>query len=148
MAVVTTLLLACVMLQSGSIAGPSMTAAQDDKRESTAATRHTEIRLRAAGKDKVVSLSFQDADLREVLHTLAEIGGVSIIIDPEVKGTVTAELAGVRWHQAFHAILRTHGLAAEVEGQIWSGDGLDGCRPEKPAPKAQPAAAGSARTAS
>lgn len=141
MAVDTMLLLAGLIFLSGSVGEPSTTAHSDDTSQSTAASGYAEIRFRTAGEDRVVSLSLQDANLREVLHTLAEIGCVGIVIDPEVDGIVTAELSGVPWDQAFHVILKAHGLAAEVEGEVWSGDGLGGCRSEKRVPKAQPATA-------
>jgi hypothetical protein len=37
-----------------------------------------------------------------------------------VKGTVTVELRDVRWENALAVILRTHGLAAEIDGELVS----------------------------
>jgi hypothetical protein len=33
---------------------------------------------------------------------------------------VTVELDGVPWDQALHFILKTHGMAAEIDGRIWA----------------------------
>lgn len=75
----------------------------------------------AAGPDlpapvATVDLSVQDAPLREVLQSLAKTGGVTLVIDPEVEGTVTAELSDVPWPDALRAILKANGLAAETVG--------------------------------
>jgi type II secretory pathway component GspD/PulD (secretin) len=112
MSLIAVLILASVMSPPMNAAGMS-------------AATHTELTPRFASGNKVVNLSLQDADLREVLQTLAKIGGISIVIDPEVKGTVTAELSDVPWQQALHTILKSHGLAVEVDGRLWAGDGLD-----------------------
>ena len=66
----------------------------------------------------IISLSVKDADLVEVIRSFARIAGVNVIFDPSVSGTVTAELVNVRWDLALAAILKTHGLAAELDGRI------------------------------
>ncbi|GIX46689.1 MAG: hypothetical protein KatS3mg131_0900 [Candidatus Tectimicrobiota bacterium] len=65
-----------------------------------------------------VSLDVQDADLRDVLRLLATVGGVSLVLGPEVKGKVTTRLVDVSWQQAFDALLRVHGLAWERQGDV------------------------------
>ena len=66
----------------------------------------------------VISLSVKDADLVEVVRSLARIASVNLVIDPRVQGKVTAELVDVRWDHALAAILKTQGLAMELDGQI------------------------------
>lgn len=63
-----------------------------------------------------IDMSLRDADLVETLRAFAEIGGLNLIIDPEVKGTVTVELKGVPWDQALEQILKINGLGMEVSG--------------------------------
>ncbi len=65
-----------------------------------------------------VSLQFQNADLRSVLRTFAEISALNLVLDPEVAGTVDVALTDVPWDQAFDTILRANGLGYEVEGTI------------------------------
>lgn len=67
---------------------------------------------------ETISLSLRDADLVEVLRSFARLGGFDLVVDPAVAGTVTVELRDVRWQLALAVILRTHGLAAEVDGRI------------------------------
>src|SRR5262245_11503049 len=65
-----------------------------------------------------ISLSVKDADLVEVVRSLARIAGVNVIFDPRVQGKVTAELVDVRWDHALAVILKTQGLAMELDGRI------------------------------
>lgn len=67
-----------------------------------------------------IDLSLKNADLREVLRSFAKLSGTNLILDPDVQGQVTVELHEVPWDQALYVILKTHGLAAEVDGRIWS----------------------------
>jgi type II secretory pathway component HofQ len=66
----------------------------------------------------IISLSVKDADLAEVVRSLARIAGVNLIIDPGVQGKVTAELVDVRWDHALAVILKTQGLGMELDGRI------------------------------
>jgi hypothetical protein len=66
-----------------------------------------------------ITLSLRDAPLPEVLRTFAKVAGVNLILDPKVQGSVTVELQDVPWDQALYVILKTHGMAAEVDGRIW-----------------------------
>ena len=65
-----------------------------------------------------VSLDFQDADLRAVLRTFAEISGLNVVIDPTIQGTVDVALRDVPWDQALDVILRSNGLGYSIEGTI------------------------------
>ena len=65
-----------------------------------------------------ISLDFQDADLRAVLRTFAEISGLNVVIDTTIQGTVDVALRDVPWDQALDIILRSNGLDYEVEGAI------------------------------
>ena len=65
-----------------------------------------------------VSLQFQNADLRSVLRTFADISGLNLVLDPAVDGIVDVALTEVPWDQAFAVILRSNQLDYEVEGNI------------------------------
>lgn len=67
-----------------------------------------------------ISLSLKDADLVEVLRSFAKMTGANLIIDPDVKGSVTVELKDVPWDQALDAILKSNGLGMEVSGNVRS----------------------------
>ena len=65
-----------------------------------------------------VSMDFQNADLRAVLRTFAEISGLNIVIDPQVEGSVDVVLREVPWDQALDIILRANQLGYSVDGTI------------------------------
>lgn len=65
-----------------------------------------------------VSLDFQNADLRSVLRTFAEISGLNMVIDPNVQGSVDIVLTDVPWDQALDTILRANNLGYTVDGTI------------------------------
>jgi hypothetical protein len=73
---------------------------------------------RVAARGEPISLSVKDADLVEVVRSLARIAGLNLVLDPSVRGTVTAELEDVPWDQALAVILKINGLAMELDGRI------------------------------
>jgi type II secretory pathway component GspD/PulD (secretin) len=65
-----------------------------------------------------ISLDIKDADLRDVIHTFAELTGLNIVVDPEVRGSVTVRLHDVPWDQALDLIVRSNGLGYVIEGNV------------------------------
>ena len=65
-----------------------------------------------------VSMDFQNADLRAVLRTFAEISGLNLVIDPQVEGSVDVALREVPWDQALDIILRANQLGYTVDGTV------------------------------
>lgn len=65
-----------------------------------------------------ISLDLKDADLKDVLRTFAELARINIVIDPEVKGSVTVRLKDVPWDQALDVILQVNGLGYVLEGNV------------------------------
>lgn len=74
-------------------------------------------RLRFRGAH--ISLSLKDADLKEVLRSFARLADVNLVIDPAVEGKVSVELHDVPWDQALYVILKSNGIAAELDGRVW-----------------------------
>ena len=61
-----------------------------------------------------MTVSFFEADIRDVLATIAEFAGRSIVAGTGVAGiTVTAEITNQPWDVALETILRANGLAYE-----------------------------------
>jgi type IV pilus assembly protein PilQ len=60
-----------------------------------------------------ITVSFQDADIRDVLATFAEFTRRSIVPGSQVQGSVNATIRDQPWDLALETILRSHGLAAE-----------------------------------
>jgi type IV pilus assembly protein PilQ len=66
----------------------------------------------------VVSLDFQDADIKNVLKVLAYKSSMNIVAGPEVTGTVTIQLNDVPWQKALEVVLATYGYGYERRGNI------------------------------
>ena len=66
----------------------------------------------------LVSLDFQDADIRNVLKVLAFKSGVNIVAAPDVTGVVNIELKDVPWQKALDVILSTYGYGFDCKGNI------------------------------
>jgi type IV pilus secretin PilQ/predicted competence protein len=65
-----------------------------------------------------VSLDFNDTDLRAVLQALADEGGINVIIDPRVQGSVTTRITNVPWDEAFDTIATSYGVGYVARGNI------------------------------
>ena len=65
-----------------------------------------------------VSMEFQNAELRSVLRTFAEISGLNLVIDPQVAGTVDVALVDVPWDQALEVILQANRLGYVIDGTV------------------------------
>jgi type IV pilus assembly protein PilQ len=65
-----------------------------------------------------ISLDFDGADLRAVLATLAKEGGINILIDPRVAGTVTTNLVDIPWDEAFDLIATSNGVGYVQRGSV------------------------------
>ena len=68
--------------------------------------------------DRIVSLDFQDADIKSVLRLMAEYGNISIIAGDDVKGNVTVTLKSVPWEQALDSILNIKGLTKKQTEEV------------------------------
>ncbi len=66
----------------------------------------------------MVSLDFQDADIRNVLKVLAYKSGVNIVAAPDVTGVVNIQLKDVPWQKALNVILSTYGYGFDRKDNI------------------------------
>jgi type IV pilus assembly protein PilQ len=65
-----------------------------------------------------ISLDLKDADIRDVLLTFSRLARLNMVIDPDVRGSVTVRLENVPWDQALEVILKVNGLGYVLEGSI------------------------------
>ena len=81
-----------------------------------------QVTIRQPGDKKYighpVSLDFQDADLRSVLRALVAQGGLNVVFDNGVQGTIDIVLTDIPWDQALETILRANKLGYVAEGTI------------------------------
>ncbi|MFO1423083.1 MAG: AMIN domain-containing protein [Candidatus Competibacteraceae bacterium] len=66
----------------------------------------------------LLSLNFQDIEVRAILQILADFTGQNIVVSDSVKGNLTLRLQNVPWDQALDIILRTKGLAMRQNGNV------------------------------
>ncbi|HUQ21338.1 MAG TPA: AMIN domain-containing protein [Gemmatimonadaceae bacterium] len=59
-----------------------------------------------------ITVTYQDADIRDVIAAFAGFSGRTIVVGKDVAGTVTAEIKNQPWDVALRAILQGQGLAA------------------------------------
>ena len=68
-------------------------------------------------------LNFDDADLHEVIRTIADLLAINYIVDPDVRGNVTIHTAGAikksDLFPIFFQILEVNGLTAVKEGALY-----------------------------
>jgi type IV pilus secretin PilQ/predicted competence protein len=67
---------------------------------------------------EVISMKLKDSDLRDVVLYLADVAGLNVVFDPEVRGTVTVNLQLVPWDQALDIILKQNKMGKSIEGNI------------------------------
>jgi type IV pilus assembly protein PilQ len=68
---------------------------------------------------KRINLTIKDADIQDVISFLAREGGVNIVANDEVKGTVSFHLENIPWDLAFDMILKAKGLDYVKEGEVY-----------------------------
>jgi type IV pilus assembly protein PilQ len=62
-----------------------------------------------------ITVTYEDADIRDVIAAFATFAGRTIVVGREVAGTVTAEIRNQPWDVALRAILQGQGLAASED---------------------------------
>ena len=61
-------------------------------------------------RGELTSFHFKDADLRDVILYVAQMVGLNVIFDDEVRGTVTCSFEDVPWDQFLDVILKNKRL--------------------------------------
>ncbi len=65
-----------------------------------------------ASEQPRITVTYQDADIRDVIAAFASFSGRTIVVGKDVQGTITAEIKNQPWDVALRAILQGQGLAA------------------------------------
>src|SRR5229473_3477856 len=74
----------------------------------------------AAGKytGEPISVNLKDVDLKDFFRLIHEISGLNVVLDPNVKGTLTIVLDDVPWDQALDIVLKNNDLSRQLEGNV------------------------------
>jgi type IV pilus assembly protein PilQ len=65
-----------------------------------------------------ISVNLKDVDLKDFFRLIHEISGLNVVLDPNVKGSLTIVLDDVPWDQALDIVLKNNGLARQLEGNV------------------------------
>jgi type IV pilus assembly protein PilQ len=65
-----------------------------------------------------ISVNLKDVDLRDFFRLIHEISGLNIVLDPNVRGSLTLVLDDVPWDQALDIVLKNNGLERQLEGNV------------------------------
>jgi len=103
-------------------AAASMLAQEEAARPAQEPTGKYQPRTISEGQSQFtgepISLHLKDADIKDVFRTISELTQLNIVVDPEVRGTVTVDLEDVPWDQALDLILKQNGLGYVLENNI------------------------------
>jgi len=117
---------------AGKSGGKPVSAANEEQ-EKNRPVRHEATKKYT---DRVISLDFQEADIKSVLRLMSEYGNVSIISGDDVKGSVTLTMKNVPWTQALDSILDVQGLTKKQMGDVISVMTLERKKKDESAKKA------------
>jgi type IV pilus assembly protein PilQ len=65
-----------------------------------------------------ISVNLKDVDLKDFFRLIHEISGLNVVLDPNVKGTLTVVLDDVPWDQALDIVLKNNDLARQLDGNV------------------------------
>jgi len=65
-----------------------------------------------------ISVNLKDVDLKDFFRLIHEISGLNVVVDPNVKGTLTIVLDEVPWDQALEIVLKNNDLDKQLEGNV------------------------------
>ncbi len=101
--------------ESGTLGAPAVNMAMEQQQASQApaggapAPRYT---------GEPISVNLKDVDLKDFFRLIHEISGLNIVLDPNVKGTLTLVLDDVPWDQALDIVLQNNQLERRLEGNV------------------------------
>lgn len=90
-------------------AAASTVASQSTTASGTAPSRYT---------GEPISVNLKDVDLKDFFRLIHEISGLNVVLDPNVKGTLTIVLDEVPWDQALDIVLVNNGLDKQLNGNV------------------------------
>jgi type IV pilus assembly protein PilQ len=104
-----------------SQAGPAVAAPQPaenlaEEQQAAEMKHSTSVGPRYTGEP--ISVNLKDVDLKDFFRLIHEISGLNVVLDPNVKGTLTIVLDDVPWDQALDIVLKNNDLARQLEGNV------------------------------
>ena len=104
--------------QSSADMPPSADARGDESTPPTTQAGTDEPSQGEPATGKVLTLNFQDIDIRRALQLIADFADVNLVATETVAGKVTLRLAAVPWQEALQMILVANGLDKRRTGTV------------------------------
>jgi type IV pilus assembly protein PilQ len=104
---------ASAAMQSGALQ-PAVNMAAEQKVQASQAPAITGPKYTG----EPISVNLKDVDLKDFFRLIHEISGLNVVLDPNVKGTLTIVLDDVPWDQALDIVLKNNDLARQLEGNV------------------------------
>ena len=112
---------------------PAVNLAAEQKQQMTQVSPSTEPKYTG----EPISVNLKDVDLKDFFRLIHEISGLNVVLDPNVKGTLTIVLDDVPWDQALDIVLKNNDLARQLDGNVLRIATVDTLRHEADARRAQ-----------
>jgi type IV pilus assembly protein PilQ len=93
---------------------PAVNLAAEQKGESHMVTPITTAKYTG----EPISVNLKDVDLKDFFRLIHEISGLNVVLDPQVKGSLTIVLDDVPWDQALDIVLKNNELARQLDGNV------------------------------
>lgn len=116
---------------SAAMAQPAPAPQQQQQQQAAPA----QARPRYTGEP--ISVNLKDVDLKDFFRLIHEISGLNIVLDPNVRGTLTLVLDDVPWDQALDLVLANNGLDRKLDGNVLRIATVDTLRKEADAQRAK-----------
>ncbi len=97
---------------------PTITPAVNLAAEQKAQAGQSPVAMGPKYTGEPISVNLKDVDLKDFFRLIHEISGLNVVLDPNVKGTLTVVLDDVPWDQALDIVLKNNDLARELEGNV------------------------------
>ncbi|HEU5403097.1 MAG TPA: type IV pilus secretin PilQ [Terriglobales bacterium] len=114
-------------------AQPAVNLALEQQQERAAATKPAGPRYTG----EPISVNLKDVDLKDFFRLIHDISGLNVVLDPNVRGSLTLVLDDVPWDQALDIVLKNNGLDRQLQGNVLRIATIDTMRREAEARRAQ-----------
>jgi len=84
-----------------------------------------------------ISVNLKDVDLKDFFRLIHEISGLNVVLDPDIKGSLTIVLDDVPWDQALDIVLKNNTLSRQLDGNVLRIASVETLRKEAEARRAQ-----------
>jgi len=116
---------------------PPVSAAMGQPAPAPAPQQAAPAQARPRYTGEPISVNLKDVDLKDFFRLIHEISGLNIVLDPNVKGSLTLVLDDVPWDQALDLVLANNGLDRKLDGNVLRIATVDTLRREADAVRAK-----------